>query len=105
MSTDVDLLKGARIQSCARDGESLVLTFISLRFIAHNRWEIRNENGIELDCSKLVGTTVSDVATSDTELVLRCGGMRVEVDLSPSAWSGPEAAVLYVEDRPAVVWS
>lgn len=100
-----DLLRGARVQSCERDGDSLVLTFAAQRLIVHNQWEIRHQSRMHLDCFDLIGVTVNNVATSDTELILECGEVSVWVDLTPTAWSGPEAAVLYSEGHPVVVWS
>lgn len=105
MSQSADLLKGARVESCERDGHSLVLTLGSLRLIIHNKWAIRDANGSERDCFEVIGASVRDATTSDTKFVLDLGAVRVEVDLTSNAWVGPEAAVLYVEGRPAVVWS
>lgn len=105
MPQSADLLKGARVESCERDGDSLILTFSSLRLVVHNKWAVRDANGSERDCLKVIGATVRDATTSDTKFVLDLDALRVEVDLTPNAWVGPEAAVLYVEGRPAVVWS
>lgn len=105
MTQYVDALKGARIQSCERNGDSLVLTFATQRLVIHNRWKTLSQSRGSLDCSDLIGVVLSNITTSDTEIFLDCGEVSVLVDLSSTAWSGPEAAVLYSEGHPVVVWS
>ena len=101
----VDLLKKAVLRSYEVDAGSLVLNFGSMKLIVHNKWDIKARDGSTADLSMLDDTKVVDVLTSDTALRIEFSMVVVNVDLSASAWSGPEAAVLYAEGQPVVAWT
>jgi hypothetical protein len=105
MAQPIDLLKGAKVESCHLDGDSSVLVFGNLRLVIYNKWAIRDESGMHRDCLGLVGASVRNAMTLDAKFMLDLDAFQVEVDLTPDSWIGPEAAVFYVEGRPAVVWS
>lgn len=105
MTNDLDYFPGAIVRSCQLEAGSLGLVFDSLQLVIHNRWEVRRVDGGKANEAALVGGVVSNVQTSDAALRVEIGALVLNVDLSESAWSGPEAAVLYVNGRPAVVWT
>ena len=105
MTNHFDSLKGAIVQACQLDAGSLNLSFDSLRLVVHNKWEVRRADGGKADESALIGAVVTNLLTSDAALRVEFGSIILDVDLSASAWSGPEAAVLYVHGRPVVAWT
>ena len=105
MSNALAYLQGAVVRSCQLDAGSLALVFDSSRLVVHNTWEVRRSDGSKANESALIGGLVTNMRTSDAALRVEFGSVILDVDLSGGAWSGPEAAVLYVDGRPAVAWT
>ena len=105
MSNCLDVLEGAIVQSCRLDAGSMIIGFDSHRLVVHNKWEVRGADGSKADESVLVGAVVTNLVASDTALHVEFGPIVLNVDFSASAWSGPEAAVFYIDGRPVVAWT
>lgn len=105
MMSPLDYLAGAIVRSCQLDAGSLSLTFEAQTLVVHNTWTVYGMDGKKTDETVLIGSTVTDLQTSDSVLLVKFGSIVLEVDLSASAWSGPEAAVLYVDARPVMAWT
>lgn len=105
MNNKIDRLRGARVQSCKVDAGSLAVTFDSMKLVVHNKWQIWTVEGKNIDHSALIGTLVTDLITSDTDLRIEFAPFHLIVDLSEGAWVGPEAVILYVNSCPVVVWT
>ncbi|WP_341922212.1 hypothetical protein [Polaromonas sp. YR568] len=105
MKTPLDLLKGAIVRGSELNDDSLNLSFDSVRLVVHNKWDMRRAAGGKVHHSDLVGAAITNLLTSDAEIRFEFGPIALYVDLSASAWSGPEAAVLYVNGVPVVAWT
>ncbi|MES2785277.1 MAG: hypothetical protein V4684_07410 [Pseudomonadota bacterium] len=106
MTSSLVLLEGALLLDCQVDERSLVLRFDAMRrLVVHNSWLLRDSEKKEVALTAIVGTTVTDRRTSAFALRVKFGQFVLDVDLSATAWNGPEAAVLYEDSRPVAVWT
>jgi hypothetical protein len=104
MTGNLDRMQGMRVRSCAAEAGALMLDFLSSQIVIHNKWKVVDAVGEPLEYSTLRGAIFLDSVTSDTEIRFEFDRAQLRVDLSDGSWSGPEAAVLYVDGVPRVIW-
>lgn len=105
MKNQIKHLNHSTVSSYQIDGNSLIINFGSRRLTIHNKWKIHTTNGISSDASLLFGAEVTNFLSSDNTLRIEFGEILLDVDFSEDAWTGPEAAIFYIDDIPVIVWS
>lgn len=106
MTKKMDQLIGALLLDFQIDGNSLNLKFdAARRLVIHNSWKIYDAEGRETNGAAVVSKAVTNIQSSGTKFCLEFDQFELIVDLSASAWTGPEAAVLYENSRPLMAWT
>ena len=106
MSPHLQKLVDVKVQSILHEQDACTVVFdkgyvltifnpCSLKTAAHE---------IEKDTSLITGKRLSFVEEKPGSTIFNFEGNELSIDLSDGAWTGPEAAVLYKDRAPLVVW-